>query len=65
MITEEAAKELGVTVRRVLAMIKAGSLKAEKRGRDWWIEEPDLDAVRVRKVGRPPRKASPQDTLTS
>ena len=61
MIVAEAAEELGVTVARVRHLIAAGRLQAEKRGRDWWIEAADLEAVRVRKVGRPVgyRKSAP------
>jgi excisionase family DNA binding protein len=54
--TKEAAKELGVTVRRVQALIKAGRLRAKKMGRDWIIRMADLDKVRVRKPGRSPKK---------
>ena len=54
--TKEAAKELGVTMRRVQALIKAGKLPAQKMGRDWIIRMADLDKVRVRKPGRPPMK---------
>jgi excisionase family DNA binding protein len=46
--TKEAAKELGVTVRRVQALIRAGRLSAQKMGRDWIIRMVDLDKVRVR-----------------
>jgi excisionase family DNA binding protein len=51
--TTEAAKRLGVTVRRVQALITAGRLSAEKFGRDYMIREEDLEAVRERKPGRP------------
>ena len=51
--SKEASEELGVTVRRVLALIQAGKLKAHKLGRDWVIRRSDLDLVRVRKPGRP------------
>jgi excisionase family DNA binding protein len=54
--TKEAAKELGVTMRRVQALIKAGRLPAQKMGRDWIIRMVDLDKVRVRKPGRPAKK---------
>ena len=54
--TKEAAKKLGVTVRRVQALIKAGRLSAQKMGRDWIIRKTDLDKVRVRQPGRPPKK---------
>lgn len=55
LTTKQAAAALGVTVRRVQAMIKAGRLAATKAGRDWLIEPDALDAVRVRKSGRPAR----------
>ncbi len=51
--TSEAAAELGVSSTRVRAMIAAGRLKAAKFGRDWLISQRHLDAVRVRKPGRP------------
>ena len=54
--TNEAAKELGVTVHRVRVLIREGRLPAEKIGRDWIIRWSDLDLVRVRKPGRPPKK---------
>jgi excisionase family DNA binding protein len=54
--TTEAARRLGVTPTRVRALIEAKRLKAFKYGREWLIDPKDLEAVRVRKVGRP-RKA--------
>ena len=54
--TTEAAKRLGVTPTRVRALIEAKRLKAFKYGREWLIDPKDLEAVKVRKVGRP-RKA--------
>ena len=51
--TTEAAKRLGVTPTRVRALIEAKRLKAFKYGREWLIDPKDLDAVKVRKVGRP------------
>ena len=51
--TSEAAKRLGVTPNRVRALIEAKRLKAFKYGREWLIDPKDLEAVKVRKVGRP------------
>ena len=51
--TAEAAKRLNVTPSRVRALIQAKRLKAFKYGREWLIDPKDLEAVRVRKVGRP------------
>ena len=60
--TDQAATELGVSSRRVRALIKDGRLKAKTVGEGnratHLIVRPDLDAVRVRKAGRPP-KAKP------
>jgi excisionase family DNA binding protein len=53
MTTHEAAKALGVSVRRVQAMIKSGRLPAQKVGRDWWITAEDVEKLKDRKVGRP------------
>ena len=54
--SKEASEELGVSVRRVVALINAGKLPAKKLGRDWVIRRSDLEFVRVRKPGRPPKK---------
>lgn len=53
--TAEAATKLHVSRNRVLAMIRDGRLKATKIGRDWVIEESDLQApeIKDRKPGRP------------
>jgi excisionase family DNA binding protein len=53
LTTKEAAARLGVTVPRIHALIKAGRLPAEKRGRDVFIKESDLKLVENRKPGRP------------
>lgn len=59
--TQEAAVELGVTVGRVIALIKAGRLRAQRMGTGrrsiYLIAPADLDAVRDRKPGRPATKA--------
>jgi excisionase family DNA binding protein len=51
--TTEAGRRLGVTAVRVRALIESGRLKAIKVGGAWLIDPKDLDAVKVRKVGRP------------
>jgi excisionase family DNA binding protein len=53
LTTKEAAERLGITPRRVVAMIKAKQLPAEKFGRDYMIKAKDLKLVEDRKVGRP------------
>jgi excisionase family DNA binding protein len=55
--TTQAAEKLGVSVRRVQALIKKGQLKAERVGRDYLIREKDLQSIKAGKVGRP-RKIS-------
>lgn len=55
--TTDAAQRLGVTVRRVQALIKARRLPAERVGRDWLINEFHLADVADRKTGRPKRTA--------
>ena len=54
--SKEASEELGVSVRRVVALINAGKLPAKKLGRDWVIRKSDLRLVRDRKPGRPAKK---------
>jgi excisionase family DNA binding protein len=56
LTTQQAAAELGVTQSRVIAMIGAGRLKANKIGMQWLIEKKDLAKVRNRKPGRPKKK---------
>ncbi|MEN6533262.1 MAG: helix-turn-helix domain-containing protein [Bryobacteraceae bacterium] len=52
MTVAEASEQLGVSIRRVQAMIASGKIRAEKHGRDWWI--PSLAGVVVyRKPGAP------------
>lgn len=54
LTTAQAAAILGVSARRVLAMIQAKKLRAEFVGGRVWIIRPDaIDAVRDRKPGRP------------
>jgi excisionase family DNA binding protein len=53
LTTKDAAERLGVTVTRVQQLIAAGSLPAEKMGRDYFIQEDDLKLVADRKRGRP------------
>jgi excisionase family DNA binding protein len=58
LTAQQVAERLGVTVRRVQAMIKDGRLPATRFGRALVIRESDLALVADRKVGRPP-KAKP------
>lgn len=57
LTTKEVAEKLGVSLRRVQAMIGSGRLPATKFGRDYMIREADLKVVENRKVGRPKKDA--------
>jgi excisionase family DNA binding protein len=53
LTTAQAAQELHVSRSRVIHLIHAGRLPAQKIGRDWLILPADLELVRVRVNGRP------------
>lgn len=54
--TDEAAERLGVSGRRVRALIKEGKLQAQYVGGGYVIEEDALESVKVYgKRGRPPK----------
>lgn len=53
LTTSEVAERLGVTRRRVNAMIKDERLKATKFGQIFLVDENDLQDVLERKAGRP------------
>ena len=52
LTTKEVAERLGVTIRRVQALIQDGQLPAQKVGRDYLVREKDLKLVEERKPGR-------------
>jgi excisionase family DNA binding protein len=54
----EAAEQLKVSRWRVNQFINEGRLPARKVGRSYVILESDLDSVRERKAGRPPKRES-------
>ena len=51
--SKEAAERLGVSVRRVQALITSGKLPAQKIGNSYVVQEKDLELVRERRSGRP------------
>lgn len=55
LTVKEVAVELGVSERRVRALIDGGNgkLRASKIGRDWLIDPADVEKVKERKPGRP------------
>jgi excisionase family DNA binding protein len=56
LTTQQAAERLGVSIRRVNALIQDGRLPAEKFGQVYMIKESDLKLVENRKPGRPRKK---------
>jgi len=56
LTTEQVAERLGVTPRRVRALITAGRLKAKKIGRDYLIDSRDLAKFTPLPPGRPAGK---------
>jgi excisionase family DNA binding protein len=54
--TKDAGQILGISAIRVRDLINAGRLPAQKIGRDYVIDEKDLELVRERKAGRPKNK---------
>lgn len=58
LTTKQVAERLGITSNRVLALIRAGRLPAERIGVQYLIKPESLRLVRVRKPGRPPKTTS-------
>ena len=52
---KQAADALGVNRQRVQQLIESNRLPAEKVGAYYVIRESDLELVRERKTGRPPK----------
>jgi excisionase family DNA binding protein len=55
--TYQVAERLGLSVRRVQALVSIGLLKANKHGRDWVISEEEVERFKKqeRMAGRPRR----------
>lgn len=53
LTTAQAAEKLGISPRRVLALIRAERLPAQPFGPTYMIQEKDLALVKNRKPGRP------------
>lgn len=55
MTTHEAAVLLDLTARSVARLIKKGLIRADKRGRDYWIDEEEVERYsrERRSAGRP------------
>lgn len=63
LTTKQASEILGVSRRRVIALIEQGKLKAGRFANVYAIARKDLDAVRQRKNGRPPEKKNGDATI--
>lgn len=63
MTTAEAAAALNITRRRVLALIKAGRLRAEKPGRDWMVDAASVEELKQQE--RPPGRPRVRDKSNS
>ena len=63
LTVRQTAKILGISRRRVNALIQSGRLPATKHGNAWAIKESDLEIVKERPTGRPP-KGSPYRVVT-
>ena len=53
---KESAEILGVNRQRVQTLISEGRLPAQKIGNSYVIKESDLELVKDRKTGRPPKE---------
>lgn len=59
LTVKEASEKLGVSVRRVHQLIKENTVKAQRLGSYYVIEEKDLAAVTIYgKAGRPKKETS-------
>jgi len=65
LTTKEVAERLGVTIKRIQAMIRDERLPAQKFGRDYMIKESDLKLVEDRKPGRPSKQSLEQNKSTA
>lgn len=54
--SKEAAKKLGISLRRVQALITSGKLPAQKIGNSYVVNEGDLMLVKERPPGRPKKQ---------
>jgi excisionase family DNA binding protein len=62
LTTPEVASRLGISTRRVLALIQSGRLPSQQFGRDHLVKESDLKLVEDRKPGRPRKEQNQEVT---
>ncbi len=58
LTAKQVAEKLGISVRRVVALINCGDLPSTRIGRSHVIKKSDLKLVEDRKPGRPPKDES-------
>ena len=56
MTLAEAADRLGVAASTLRHQIANGSLRAKKRGRDWWVTKGEVERYARENAGRPGRR---------
>lgn len=54
--TREAARRLGVTQRRVVALLKAGRLRGQQFNREWMVSAASVASYVARPAGRSKRE---------
>lgn len=59
MILKEAAEQLGRDPETLRIQIAKGKLRAEKRGRDWWVTPGEVERYRRESLGKPGRRVKP------
>jgi excisionase family DNA binding protein len=57
LTTKEVAERVGLTYVRINQLIKDGTLPAEKRGRDYFIKESDIEIILQRPETRGRKKS--------
>lgn len=62
LTTSDAAALLGVQPKTVARYIKRGLINAEKRGRDYWINDAELERFKAERRGRGRPKRAEDDT---
>ena len=59
LTTRDAADRLGIKPRSVIKAIERGLIKAEKRGRDYWIENEEIERyARERRPAHRPKRGA-------
>lgn len=62
---KDAAEILEISNVRVFQLIQEGTLPAEKIGRDWFIQEEDVEAAKNRRGRGRPKKDAKKSTVAN